>query len=135
MLIFSKDYIFTALETGRDLVYLIIGSSTIFVTIYIHRYFFRPGYEDITNLKKKGWNITGYYSKKSLKDEKVYLKSYLNWVKLNLTLLLGELIIFLAYYLVRGKLDIYEVYFHFALVLGIQIVSWIITNLREKDIA
>lgn len=132
ILYFKKEYIMDVLKQNYNAIYLAVGISAIFIVLYIIRCLFRPTYEDITSLKQKGWRITGYYSKHSLEDENVYRKSYSRWVILSLLFLVVEFGIMLIYFAVRGKITVMELYFHVGLVISLQILSWIITLLREK---
>ena len=59
--VFDK-YIIETLKYNENSIFMAISVSLIFLGIYINRYFFRPSHKEITQLKRRGWKITGYYS-------------------------------------------------------------------------
>ena len=95
-------YILETLGYNKNSIFMAISVSLIFLGIYINRYFFRPSYKEITQLKRRGWKITGYYSSLSLSNEDIYNKSYDLWIKYSCILLLIELFGLLVLYVLNG---------------------------------
>lgn len=122
---FSKDY-------SRDNFYFAILLSLIFFTVYIVRHFNRPTFEEVKNQEKSGWRITGYYSKQSLRSEKIYYKSYDFWVKISIIFIVLEFLAFLIFSVRYNFMISREnMILHFASLLIVQIFSWVITRYRE----
>ena len=101
--------------------------------IYINRYFFRPSHKEITQLKRRGWKITGYYSSLSLSNEDIYNKSYNMWIKYSCLLLLTQLFGLLVLYVLNGCFLTSSMFFaHIIMACISQVAAWIITLRREK---
>ena len=125
-------YIFETLKY-KDSIFMAISVSLVFLGIYINRYFFRPSYKEITQLKRRGWKITGYYSSLSLSNEDIYNKSYDLWIKYSCLLLLIELLGLLVLYVLNGCFLTSSMFFaHIAMACISQVAAWIITLRREK---
>lgn len=88
--LFDK-YAFGILKSNKDSILIAIGVSLILFSLCIHRFFFRPSHKEIVRLWKKGWKITGYYSRLSLSNEEIYHQSYRMWLKYSFIFLLIEL--------------------------------------------
>ncbi len=124
---FGRYYIFIEFLSKKSYFGLVI----VFIGVYSIRFFFRPSYEYVRKVNEKGWKITGYYSKKSLIDKKIYINSYDFWVKINLIMLTLYILIcaiIIDKYTLNNKL----MYIHMLIICFIQIESWVITNIRER---
>jgi len=75
-------YIIETLKYNENSIFMAISVSLVFLGIYINRYFFRPSHKEITQLKRRGWKITGYYSSLSLSNEEIYNKRIVAFVLL-----------------------------------------------------
>ena len=129
--VFDK-YIFETLKY-KDSIFMAISVSLVFLGIYINRYFFRPSHKEITQLKRRGWKITGYYSSLSLSNEDIYNKSYNMWIKYSCILLLTQLFGLLVLYVLNGCFLTSSMFFaHIAMACISQVAAWIITLRREK---
>ena len=126
-------YIIETLGYNKNSIFMAISVSLIFLGIYINRYFFRPSYKEITQLKQRGWKITGYYSSLSLSNEEIYYKSYDLWIKYSCILLLTQLFGLLVLYVLNGCFLTSSMFFaHIAMACISQVAAWIITLRREK---
>ena len=126
-------YILETLKYNKNSIFMAISVSLIFLGIYINRYFFRPSYKEITQLKRRGWKITGYYSSLSLSNEDIYNKSYDLWIKYSCILLLTQLFGLLVLYVLNGCFLTSSMFFaHIAMACISQVAAWIITLRREK---
>lgn len=132
--IFEK-YIFGILKSNKDTIFIALGVSLIFFSIYINRFFFRLSHKEIIHLSQKGWKITGYYSKLSLSNEDIYNKSYNIWIKYSCIFLLIELFGLLIVYVLNKCFLTNNMFFvHIVIAFISQIIAWIITMIREKNI-
>ena len=130
--VFDK-YIFETPKYNKDSIFMAISVSLVFLGIYINRYFFRPSHKEITQLKRRGWKITGYYSSLSLSNEDIYNKSYDLWIKYSCLLLLTQLLGLLVLYVLNGCFLTSSMFFaHIAMACISQVAAWIITLRREK---
>ena len=130
--VFDK-YIIETLKYNKNSIFMAISVSLIFLGIYINRYFFRPSHKEITQLKRRGWKITGYYSSLSLSNEDIYNKSYNMWIKYSCLLLLTQLFGLLVLYVLNGCFLTSSMFFaHIAMACISQVAAWIITLRREK---
>ena len=130
--VFDK-YIFETPKYNKDSIFMAISVSLVFLGIYINRYFFRPSHKEITQLKRRGWKITGYYSSLSLSNEDIYNKSYNMWIKYSCLLLLTQLFGLLVLYVLNGCFLTSSMFFaHIAMACISQVAAWIITLRREK---
>ena len=126
-------YIIETLKYNKNSIFMAISVSLVFLGIYINRYFFRPSYKEITQLKRRGWKITGYYSSLSLSNEDIYNKSYDLWIKYSCLLLLTQLFGLLVLYVLNGCFLTNSMFFaHIAMACISQVAAWIITLRREK---
>ena len=126
-------YIIETLKYNKNSIFMAISVSLVFLGIYINRYFFRPSYKEITQLKRRGWKITGYYSSLSLSNEDIYNKSYDLWIKYSCLLLLTQLLGLLVLYVLNGCFLTNSMFFaHIAMACISQVAAWIITLRREK---
>ncbi len=126
--IFANYFVFPNYISDR----FYYGVSIIFIGIYVIRFLFRPSYEEVIKLKDKGWKITGYYSKKSLNDKKIYIDSYDFWVKINLVLLSVYFIVS-VWIKTMFNFNIYFICLHVLILIFLQILAWIITLKKEKN--
>lgn len=134
ILIPFQKYAFRIVRSNSDTILVAIGISLAFSSLYIQRFFFRPRHEEIVSLRQKGWKITGYYSKRSLKNEEIYIKSYNSWIKFGIIFLLLELSGFLVVYILNGCfLNNNMLVAHIVILCIIQVVPWILTMIREKE--
>ena len=130
--VFDK-YIIETLKYNENSIFMAISVSLVFLGIYIIRYFFRPSHKEITQLKRRGWKITGYYSSLSLSNEDIYNKSYNMWIKYSCILLLTQLFGLLVLYVLNGCFLTSSMFFaHIAMACISQFAAWIITLRREK---
>lgn len=126
-----KSYINEVLTNDIDSIYLVILIDMVFLSIYIFRYFFRPTYEDIVELRKMNWKISGYYSKYSLENPTLYYKSYSRFVRYNLMMLSSLIIITIIFYLIIGKIEKNILFLNLIIALLIQVIVWVITYILE----
>lgn len=129
---FFKEYIFDTLKNNGNTVYLVFAFSILLLIVYIVRFFARPPYDLVKKLSRSSRNISGYYSKISLKSEKNYVNSYDFWVKINLILigifiLINLLIAFSNDFIFTTPMFFVELIAGFVLSIG----GWIATWIRE----
>lgn len=126
-----RGYISDVLNGNKDTIYLALLLNFIFISIYILRYFFRPTHENITELYRKNWKITSYYSKYSLKDSNVYKKSYNRYVRFNIILLTALLLTTILLHSILGKIDKYLFLVIIVILVIFQVISWGLTYILE----
>ena len=130
--VFDK-YILETLKYNKNSIFIAISVSLIFLGIYINRYFFRPSHKERTQLKQRGWKITGYYSSLSFSNEDIYNKSYDFWIKCSCILLLIELFGLLVLYVLNECFLTSSMFFaHIIMACISQMAAWIITLRRDK---
>lgn len=130
--LFGK-YAFGILKSNKDSILIAIGVSLILFSLCINRFFFRPSHKEIVRLWKKGWGITGYYSRLSLSNEEIYHQSYRMWLKYSFIFLLVELSgLFMVYGLNNCFLTTNMFFTHVTMSFISPIVAWIITRIKEK---
>lgn len=128
-----QKYAFRIAISNNDTFFVAIGILLVFCSLYIQRFFFRPSHEEIVRLRQKGWKITGYYSRRSLNNEEIYIKSYSLWIKYGLVFLLLELLGLLVVYILNGCFLNNEMLLaYIAILCVLQIVPWILTMIKEK---
>lgn len=128
-----QEYAFEIAKSNKDTFFIAIVILLVFCSLYIQRFFFRPSHEEIVRLREKGWKITGYYSRRSLSDEQIYIKSYNLWIKYGLVFLLLELLGLLVVYVLNGCFLNNEMLLAHIAILGVlQVVPWILTMKKEK---
>ncbi|MBU5668441.1 hypothetical protein KQI68_01165 [Peptoniphilus sp. MSJ-1] len=130
-LILFQDYIFGAKMNDDNAIYFCVIVSIYFIIAYYFKRKYIPDYDDLREFYKKGWKISGYYSKKSVENKDVYKKSYINWTNFNLIFLSLELLIILIFYFIGYRsYNLFRI--HLCAVFAIQIIGYIITLIREK---
>ena len=128
-----QKHTFKIAKSNNDTILEALGISLAFCSLYIQRFFFRPSHEEIVRLRQKGWKITGYYSRRSLKNEEIYIKSYSLWIKYGLVFLLLELSGLLVVYILNGFfLNNDMLLAHIVILCVLQVVPWILTMIKEK---
>lgn len=132
MIEFFKEYIFETLKNNGNSIYLVFAFSILLLIAYIVRFFARPPYDLVKKLSRSSRNISGYYSKISLRSEKNYVNSYDFWVKINLILIgififINLLIAFSNGFIFTTPMFFVELIAGFVLSIG----GWIATWIRE----
>lgn len=136
-MLFGVKYIFTRMEElqGDRLEYFFktLVILAVFTVVYSMRYIIRPSYKSVLITYKKGWKISGFYSKYALKNELLYNLSYSFWVKINLLVLVlfGGISVLLRFIprFVFSRACFYGIlgtYF------SMQILCWVCTAIRSR---
>lgn len=130
-----RKYAFSLIQSNQDTIKIAIGISVAFLSIYIQRFFFRPSFQEVVNLRERGWKITGYYSAFSLSNEEIYNKSYSLWVKYGIVSSLFELFVLLVVYVLNGYfLTNGMLVAHILCICILMVVVWWLTRSKENKV-